>query len=89
METVTRPYLTRQERRFYEPLRAADGDVVSHEQLVAAVYGPDALPGEELGLKVLVLRLRKKGYMIRNLHGVGYALGAVGRCPMCGGGMSD
>ena len=86
---MTRPHLTGRERQFYEALRAADGDVVSHARLIAAVYGPDALPGDKEGLKVLVLRLRRKGYSIGNLKGVGYAMGAVGRCPMCGGGMSD
>lgn len=84
VQAMTRPHLSRQERRLYAALLAADGVVVSHEQLVVAVYGPDALPSEQLGLKVLVLRMRRKGYSIGSLRGVGYSLGAVGRCPMCG-----
>ena len=86
---MTRPYLAKRERQLYEVLRAADGGVVSHAQIVAAIYGPDALPTDRQALKVYALALRRKGYAIRNVWGVGYALGAAGRCPMCGGGMSD
>ena len=85
---VTRPYLSRRERQVYDVLRAAGGDVVSHARLIAAVYGPDALPGDREGIKVHVLRLRRKGYVIRNLRGEGYALGTDGRCPTCGGKLS-
>ena len=85
---MTRPYLAQRERQFYEALRAADGVVVSHAQIIAAVYGPDALPTDREGLKVYVMKLRRKGYAIRNIWGVGYALGAAGRCPTCGGKMS-
>lgn len=81
---MTRPYLSKRERQFYEVLRAADGGVVPHAQLIAAIYGPDALPIDRMALKVYALALRRKGYVIRNLWGVGYALGAAGRCPMCG-----
>ena len=84
---MTRPFLSRRERQFYEALLAADGGVVSHAQIIAAVYGPDALPTDLEGLKVHVMKLRRKGYAIRNIWGVGYALGAVGRCPTCGGEM--
>jgi DNA-binding response OmpR family regulator len=86
---MTRSYLSRRERQFYDVLRAADGAVVSHDQIIAAMYGSNALPGDRMALKVYALALRRKGYAIRNVWGVGYALGAVGRCPMCGGEMSD
>lgn len=85
---MTRPYLSRRERQLYEALRAEDGAVVSHDLLTAAMYGSDALPTDRNALKVYVLALRRKGYAIRNVWGVGYALGAVGRCPMCGWGAS-
>jgi hypothetical protein len=52
------------------------------------MYGSDALPTDRMALKVYALALRRKGYAIRNLRGVGYALGAVGRCPTCGREMS-
>lgn len=86
---MTRPYLSRRERQVYEALRAADGAVVPHAQIIAAVYGPEALLTDRESLKVYAMRLRRKGYAIRNVWGVGYALGAVGRCPTCGGEMSD
>ncbi len=84
VQAMIRPHLSRRERQFFEALRAADGAVVPHTQIVAAMYGSDALPTDREALKVYVMKLRRKGYAITNLWGVGYALGVVGRCPTCG-----
>ena len=74
--------LTATERRLYEALYAADGALVTHLELLAAMYGgePDY---DASALKVYVYRLRRLGVEISNVHGVGYQLGST-RCPTCG-----
>ena len=78
--------LTAFERRLYHALVAADGALVPHRELLAAVYGdrPDYDGSERAVLKVYIYRLRHlHGLEIVNVPGVGYALGST-RCPTCG-----
>jgi len=77
--------LTAAERRLYDALRQADGALVTHRELLAALFGeqPEYDRCERGTLKVYAHRLRLKGIELTNVHGVGYALGSK-RCPTCG-----
>ena len=77
--------LTATERRLYEALHAADGALVPHRELLAAMYGdqPEYDASERSALKVYVYRLRRLGLAITNVKGAGYQLGST-RCPTCG-----
>jgi len=77
--------LTATERRLYDALRQADGALVTHHELLAALFGqqPEYDRCERQTLKVYVHRLRRQGVEITNVKGVGYALGSK-RCPTCG-----
>ena len=61
------------ERRLYDVLRAANGELVPYDVLLPDIFG-----GEDRWyrneLKVYVYRLRRKGLKIRCKKGVGYAL---------------
>lgn len=61
--------------RLLNRLRAAEGGLVSHEELTEAVWGDESSGGPDgtaAALRVMVHKLRRLGYPIRNEIGRGY-----------------
>ena len=78
-----KPHLTGKERRVLTLLREAGG-LITHEELMTALYGGNYLVTDRLIVKTYIHRLRRKGYPITNVKGVGFILGANPPCPVCG-----
>ena len=78
-----KPHLRPAERRTLEVLRRAGGLVI-YEELTTALYGADHLASDRDIPKTFIYRLRRKGYAIETVKGVGYILGENPPCPMCG-----
>ena len=80
--------LTQTEQRLYDALLAANGRLVTHDALLAAMYGEQEQfdSSHRSQLKIYVYRLRHlKGVEITNVRSIGYALAPLSVCPACGG----
>jgi DNA-binding response OmpR family regulator len=78
-----KPYLTARERQIVLILEEA-GRLVTLEKLLTALYGPDYLASNRLTLNTYIHRLRRKGYPIVTVRGIGFILGDDLPCPICG-----
>lgn len=69
--------LTPTEMEIADMLMARPGSVVRIDAIVGRLYGvnPDGGPDDPMNvIRAMVSRLRRKGFHIQNLHGIGYRI---------------